>query len=281
LASGTLIGVGALKVGCGNQVEPAPIVNATVDPDGKVRIEVARYPDLVRPGGAVTLRFQLPDNTPYQAARGGILLVHRGTAEEPPEFVATQSECPHAGCPLGYNASSTFIECPCHASKFLSSDDRDDPELCVGKVIHLPARADLTVFAVNYSSTTQVATIDLARQLPCGGPVLPPVANGKVVLPLADFPELASPGGVLVGQPEGLADSLIIYRADASRVVALSSICTHLQCDVGIAASGTQLECPCHGSLYDLDGTVRTGPAKRDLKAYAVTFDATAITITV
>lgn len=281
LASGTLIGVGALKVGCGNQVEAAPIVNATVDSNGKVRIEVARYPDLSRPGGAVTLRFDLPDSSPYTIAKNGILLVHRGSTDDPPEFIATQSECPHLGCPLGYNAGTALIECPCHASRFRSSVDPDDPMQCVGKVTHLPARQDLTVFAVTYASSAQIATIDLTKQIPCGGTPLPPVVNGKVVLPLADYPELASAGGFVVGQPEGLPDSLIIYRVDAARVVALSSVCTHLNCDVAPAASGAQLECPCHGSLYALDGTVQTGPAKRNLKSYAAALTATAVTVTV
>jgi Rieske Fe-S protein len=281
LASSTLLGVGALKVGCGNQVEPAPIVNATVGADGKVRVEVARYPDLSRPGGAVTLRFDLPESTPYPIARAGILLVHRGTADDPPEFVATQSACPHLGCPLGFNAGTQLIECPCHASRFRSSTDRDDPMQCVGKVVHLPARQDLTVFAVSYAAATQIATVDLNHQIPCGGRALPPVVGGKVVLPLADYPELASPGGFIVGQPDGLADSLIVYRVDATRVVALSSVCTHLNCDVEVASSRTQLECPCHGSVYDLDGTVRTGPAKRNLTAYAAVLDAASITVTV
>lgn len=279
VASGTLIGSGLLQIHCGNQVEPAPILLAAVNADGKVAIEVSRYPDLYKPGGAVTLVFDLPEDTLYQSARAGILLVHRGSSENPPEFIATQSACPHAGCPLGYNAGTALIECPCHSSRFRATTDRDDPLLCIGKVIHLPARQDLTVFRVEYTAATQIATVDLTRELPCGGPVVPPVVDGKVVFPLIDFPDLANPGGFIVGQPEGLADSIIVVRVDSTRVVATTSICTHLRCDIGVAPGGNGFECPCHGSRYTFDGVVTLGPALRNLKTYTVTLDATSITV--
>ena len=47
---------------------------------------------------------------------------------------------------------------------------------------------------------------------------------------------------------------------------ALSARCTHLGCTVTVAEDGRSLICPCHGSEYDLDGTVRRGPAKHPLQ---------------
>jgi Rieske Fe-S protein len=120
--------------------------------------------------------------------------------------------------------------------------------------------------------------IDLTSQL---GNTLPAVANGQVVMPLASFPALATVGGSLSGQPPGLADVLIVARTDAATVVALSAICTHAACDVSFAPGAGDFQCPCHGSIFGLDGAVQKGPAALPLKSYPVTFDGQTITIQV
>jgi cytochrome b6-f complex iron-sulfur subunit len=51
--------------------------------------------------------------------------------------------------------------------------------------------------------------------------------------------------------------------SDSQGVYAVSLICTHLGCVVKSAGSG--FECPCHGSLFSSDGTVKKGPAPRSL----------------
>ena len=50
---------------------------------------------------------------------------------------------------------------------------------------------------------------------------------------------------------------------------AISSICTHLRCQVGHVRNGFQ--CPCHGSRFDIDGHVIRGAAPRPLDWYEVT----------
>jgi len=57
---------------------------------------------------------------------------------------------------------------------------------------------------------------------------------------------------------------LLIAEGDTTR--ALSARCTHLGCIVTVAEDGQSLVCPCHGSEYELDGTVRSGPAKQPLQ---------------
>lgn len=49
---------------------------------------------------------------------------------------------------------------------------------------------------------------------------------------------------------------------------AVSSVCTHLGCNVKHTASG--FECPCHGSRFDGNGRVVQGPAPRPLAWYAL-----------
>jgi cytochrome b6-f complex iron-sulfur subunit len=49
----------------------------------------------------------------------------------------------------------------------------------------------------------------------------------------------------------------------------LSAICTHLGCTVDRADHG--YHCPCHGSVFDDQGTVKSGPAPRALEWFQVT----------
>ncbi|MDQ1721892.1 MAG: hypothetical protein QOI26_1626 [Pseudonocardiales bacterium] len=66
--------------------------------------------------------------------------------------------------------------------------------------------------------------------------------------------------------PDG--GDIIIIRPTETTVAAYSAICTHEGCTVRPA--GKQLDCPCHGSVFDLKGAVLTGPAQRPLQAVKV-----------
>ena len=48
----------------------------------------------------------------------------------------------------------------------------------------------------------------------------------------------------------------------------ISSVCTHLGCNVKHVGRG--FECPCHGSKFDESGRVISGPAPRPLAWYAL-----------
>ncbi len=85
----------------------------------------------------------------------------------------------------------------------------------------------------------------------------PPAARQRFTL---GYPRDYSPGSVT---PVAEARTLLI-RDDAG-FYALSSVCTHLGCTLGIEAS--PLECPCHGSRFGEHGNVIHGPATRPLPA--------------
>ncbi|HIJ86230.1 MAG TPA: Rieske (2Fe-2S) protein [Desulfuromonadales bacterium] len=66
------------------------------------------------------------------------------------------------------------------------------------------------------------------------------------------------PGGALVFRTE----RVVLMKNDAG-FYALSLICTHLGCTVVVTEDA--LSCPCHGSRFDREGKVLTGPADRSL----------------
>ncbi len=49
---------------------------------------------------------------------------------------------------------------------------------------------------------------------------------------------------------------------------ALYGVCTHLGCLPKWSDVSTRFECPCHGSMYEMDGTWITGPAPRPLDVF-------------
>lgn len=58
---------------------------------------------------------------------------------------------------------------------------------------------------------------------------------------------------------------LAVYKNADGKLVVLSSICTHEECDVGWNNDLKEWECPCHGSRYTPDGHVVVGPAVEPL----------------
>lgn len=78
--------------------------------------------------------------------------------------------------------------------------------------------------------------------------------------------------GVLteVDGPDGYP--ILIARVSEGSFTALSTRCTHQGCEVNPPASGS-IQCPCHGSRFNLDGSVINGPASSPLRSYQVTFD--------
>lgn len=82
-------------------------------------------------------------------------------------------------------------------------------------------------------------------------------------LALRNHPELQRPGGALQLRLEGSGRLLYVLGLEDGGYAALSPICTHQGCTVGV--EGRHLVCPCHGSTYRRDGAVVRGPAQRPL----------------
>ena len=286
-AGGAVLAVGIGAPGCGNDVIAAPLADVMVDDSplspgyGTIQVTVPRFPQLAVVGGAITLRLQKLDPNDQNRAYalppdGTVLLVQYGAGQ----FAALQSSCPHAGCPLGYSAKDMLVECPCHASRFRVADDPNDKTACAGAVTHLPAKAPLIAWKATYDAAQALVIVDLKTTLACNNQ-FPPVVGGTLTLPFADFPQLAMTGGAASGQPMGAPDPIVVVRVDPSTAVALDARCTHRGCTVTWTPSRQELDCPCHGSAFALDGSVLAPPATTPLKTYAVTLAPDAIVITV
>ncbi len=56
-----------------------------------------------------------------------------------------------------------------------------------------------------------------------------------------------------------------VIKQPSLKVTAFSPICPHLGCEFNWNAQTNHFECPCHGSVYAVNGKVLGGPAPRPL----------------
>ena len=61
-----------------------------------------------------------------------------------------------------------------------------------------------------------------------------------------------------------------LVRLDATRLTAISAVCTHVRCILGYDRERGGLVCPCHDGRFDLAGNVLSGPPPRSLPTYNV-----------
>jgi Rieske Fe-S protein len=122
----------------------------------------------------------------------------------------------------------------------------------------------------------------------CGTGLLAACASGSdstapaAPAPPAGAPSAAAPGGlrVTLGQvsdiPVGGAISVsapggakvLLSQPEEGEVVAFSAVCPHEGCSA--QPDGDHFSCPCHGSEFELDGSLRQGPAREGLSPFAV-----------
>jgi cytochrome b6-f complex iron-sulfur subunit len=89
---------------------------------------------------------------------------------------------------------------------------------------------------------------------------------------------LFEPGQLFkAGKPDDYPDGSVTFLDDervflirqGNTYRCLSAVCTHLGCTVNRADHG--YHCPCHGSVFDSQGNVKSGPAPRGLAWFQVT----------
>ena len=121
------------------------------------------------------------------------------------------------------------------------------------------------------------------------GPTALRQARGTVSIKTATLPGLSTTGQV-VKLPADLTDAggfpvlIAVKRTGPASFAAVSTVCTHQQCEVNIL--GNAFVCPCHDARYDSDGRVtaqpvRTSGSATDLPVYTTKYDAATDTLTI
>lgn len=79
--------------------------------------------------------------------------------------------------------------------------------------------------------------------------------------PVANFKE-GTPVLVVYKEPTGIPTGVFVVNKGNNKFDAFDFHCTHLQCPVAaVQTNPAYFACPCHGSQFNLDGSVRQGPA--------------------
>jgi Rieske Fe-S protein len=100
------------------------------------------------------------------------------------------------------------------------------------------------------------------------------VDGDTITIDLNVIEELNSSGGWLLITE---AQTLIVNDGE---IKALTSVCTHSNCDRNWSLSGGNFKCSCHNSIFTTDGEVISGPATRPLTQFDVNIDNDIVTIT-
>jgi nitrite reductase/ring-hydroxylating ferredoxin subunit len=94
---------------------------------------------------------------------------------------------------------------------------------------------------------------------------LPAPVGGRITLSLADFPQLREVGGGLVGHADGMSAPIAITHQEEGKFLAFTAMCSHMATTLKYNQLNATLDCGRHGSTFELDGTVITGPATAPL----------------
>lgn len=279
-AGGASFAAAGLMANCGGgttMVGAPKEIMAALGMDGKISVSLTQNAFLNEAGGASLVRYNVPSGLSFNVPTSGVLLVHRGSATDQPEWIAVNAVCTHAACFVNYDTAAKEIACPCHDARYAAKSEGAE---CLGDLRSGPATSAIGAYTVTVAGG--MVSIDLRTPPSCGpGRFQAKVANGSVELPFADVKELGTVGGSWKGQPVGLADTLIVVRTGDTTASALSAICTHAGCPVAYRTAEKDFRCGCHGSMFSVTGMVTMGPAGKALKQYQVSVAADRIIVTI
>ncbi|WP_019930166.1 ubiquinol-cytochrome c reductase iron-sulfur subunit [Nocardia sp. BMG111209] len=179
------------------------------------------------------------------------------TQPNPGDFRAFSATCTHQGCAVSAIAGGT-INCPCHGSRFNLD----------GSVATGPATRSLVARPISVQdglivagAAAPVVAVDQPAETeqPAAAPAPEPGAPDNALARTSDVPV---GGGLILG-------NIVVTQPDFGSFLGFSTTCTHLGCAVNSVGGGS-IDCPCHGSKFNLDGTVAVGPATRPLDSRPV-----------
>ncbi|HYE34826.1 FAD-dependent oxidoreductase [Methylocaldum sp.] len=86
----------------------------------------------------------------------------------------------------------------------------------------------------------------------------------KLASGLRQTPETVAPGEGEIINFHGKKTA--VHRDETGQIHAVSAVCTHLGCIVHWNKAAKSWDCPCHGSRFDAEGKVISGPAIKNLE---------------
>ena len=94
--------------------------------------------------------------------------------------------------------------------------------------------------------------------------------NGFVLKDAAQVESLENGSALPFEFPGGVAG--LLFRTQSGDLGAVNAVCTHAGCIVNWSADdpAKAFGCPCHGSIFTIDGKVERGPATKPLARYNV-----------
>ena len=94
---------------------------------------------------------------------------------------------------------------------------------------------------------------------------------GKLAIGMDKLEKLKDVGSSMTIKLKG---RMVMFIRDAEDSVSgFDPTCTHQQCTVEHKAGSDKIECPCHGSIYDLEGNVLKGPAETALHRFETSLE--------
>jgi Rieske Fe-S protein len=125
--------------------------------------------------------------------------------------------------------------------------------------------AACTTYGKKPEAASESSTPTVAAPSASGAPAAP---TANAITKTSDVPVGS---GVIVGD-------VVVTQPSAGQFKGFSAKCTHAGCTVNKVADGT-IDCPCHGSKFNLDGSVANGPATKPLEPQAVTVQGDSIVL--
>ncbi|MBE1585399.1 ubiquinol-cytochrome c reductase iron-sulfur subunit [Nonomuraea angiospora] len=106
---------------------------------------------------------------------------------------------------------------------------------------------------------------------PAGDTATSPAAKSSAIL--AKTSDIPKEGGKVFPDQK-----VVVVQPSAGKFRAYSAVCTHRGCTVSDVSSG-MINCPCHGSMFWLDGKVMGGPATKPLPEVPIKVDGDTISL--
>jgi len=116
---------------------------------------------------------------------------------------------------------------------------------------------------------------------PSGAPSIPStsasIVGGTLQIAVDASSPLASVGSAAI--VDNSAGKFLVAHTGTDTFVTVTAICTHEGCTITGYTDQTYV-CPCHGSRFNTNGGVVSGPASRSLRTYATAFANSMVTVT-